>query len=82
VLEAVEQRQEAQQMFELQQNNAKWEHDVIYEKLRWEAATTSLIKECDAHNATHTILRDEQHAAEERFKKQTSDFLSLQDNNH
>jgi hypothetical protein len=49
-LKAVEQSQAAQQMFELQQNNATWEHEATREKLRWEAVTMNLIEEREVHS--------------------------------
>jgi hypothetical protein len=41
-LKAVEQSEAAQQMCELQQDNANWEHKAIYEKSCWEAAAICL----------------------------------------
>jgi hypothetical protein len=80
-LKAFQESEAAQQMFELQQDSAKWEDTAIEEKLRWQAATLNLTEEREAHNSTRAILQDERQLAEARFNNQTSEFLSLQENN-
>jgi hypothetical protein len=73
-LKAVQQSEAAQKLFEIQQDNAKWEHTATEEKLRWEAATISLTEERDAHNTTRSILQDERQVAEARFNSQKPYF--------
>jgi hypothetical protein len=79
-LKVVQESEAAQQMFDLQQDSAKWEHTAIEEKLRWEATTISLTQEREAHNTTHVILQDKWQVAEARFSNQISELLSLQEN--
>jgi hypothetical protein len=79
-LKVVQESGAAQQMFEIQQDSAKWEHTAKEEKLKWEATSISFAQEREAHNTTRVILQDKRQVDEARFKNQTSELLSLQEN--